>query len=796
MRIPSVTRADEETKPSELGALSGSPGVVRGFLVVLALAAAGCVAPAESSDSEPADQHEDSVESGERVRLPIEVLGRQGTRQTVEVQVDDPTNVTHLLLRCNACGYHNSDLDGDASKVKATVSINGGSPINIKRYTAGGGDVGNRNIEVLDAARDYGGIGGVYRTVRMKIPVSGIRRGTNTITFEHKTAAAPSIGFRILSLKLLRNGRSSILPDSSFVRDDPASWRPPRSGADDIARGRELWNRRNHLDDPGVDAINGDRGPGIVASCADCHASDGRDLKYFNFSNRSIVERSIFHGLERVDGERIASYIRSLPLATVAAARPWNPTYQPGPGMDGRPVYEWAAGAGVDAILGRDADMKNYLFPGDSSISKDDVRAVASRFGKLNMRELPVSLPMPEWNQWLPLIHPDDAFDTSASAIRQDHEGRSISQPYYTELYKQAQRSSTPENIGRMTQHVKTWLRRGMTCDTNGSGNGEPWRGLNGGVLNAIRLPKKTYRTCEDKDSRRRSDEVAYEIAKRGLADWIAVKQWEIVHGKNLENEGTKEQTARVPYVGGHRTLNSKNVCAGRCVDARERGWFVFGRNVFDRPPHFTSHDSRHFYGQDRLVGIAETNSWYHLNMILNPGYRVMMPNHFAYVCSHIEFLQDESDVDQGFRFWASMIKQRQLQTNGLYGAETGLDLRTAQPHVYYKANRSGNSRTQASVGQPLWRYFAQAMVEDFVADADRATAEQWAAASGNSEVQDRNSTDFSNGDRFDTGAVQGRNTRRVIPKLLEIGVERSAVVKLNDWAKKTWPRGPWDSLL
>jgi hypothetical protein len=199
MRITNATRADEENKPSDLGTLSGSLGMVRGFLVVLTLAAAGCAAPAESSDSDSTDRYEDSVESGERVRLPIEVLGRQGTRQTVEVQVNDPANVTHLLVRCNACGYHNSDLDGDASKVKATVSINGGSPIDIKRYTAGGGDVGNRSIEILDAAKDYGGIGGVYRTVRMKIPISGIRRGTNTITFEHKTAAAPSIGFRAAS---------------------------------------------------------------------------------------------------------------------------------------------------------------------------------------------------------------------------------------------------------------------------------------------------------------------------------------------------------------------------------------------------------------------------------------------------------------------------------------------------------------------------------------------------------------------------------------------------------------------
>jgi hypothetical protein len=795
MRDTRFMRASGQNKPSELGALSSWLSVVRGLLVVLTLAVPGCLAKADAPDSNPTDEYDNRDSTG-RIKLPIEVLGPQGAKESIQVQVDDPTNVTHLLVRCNACGYHDSDLDSNSSMVKATVSINGGAPISIKRYTAGGGDVGNKSIEILGAAKSYGGIGGVYRTVRMKIPVTGIRRGANTITFAHNKAAAPSIGFRILEVNLLRNGTTNVLPSTSFVQDDPASWTPPLTGTTDIASGKTLWSQRNKLKDPGVDAINGGRGPEIVASCADCHASDGSDLKYFNFSNRSIIERSVFHSLAKVDGERIASYIRSIKIQLAPTARPWNPAYQPGPGTDARSVYEWAAGAGVDAILESDADMKGYLFPNDNSITLDDVRKVVSRFGKLNMRELPVSLPMPEWGQWLPLIHPDDAFDTNATAIRQDHLGNGISQPYYTELYKTAKQAPTSENIGRMTHRVKTWLARDVTCMTNKSNSdsdgGEPWRALNGNVLNTIRLPRKTYSSCQDEADRTRSDEVAYEIAKRGLADWLAVKQWEIVHGNNLENEGMKEQMAEV----GSKTLNSKSVCSSPCVDPRERGWFVFGRNVFDRPPHFTSHNSRHFYGQDTMVGIAETNKWYHLNMILDPGYRIMMPNHFAYLCSHIEFLQGASHVNQGFRFWASMIKQRQLQTNGLYGVEVGLDLRTAQPHVYYKANRDGNSDTEKSVGQPLWRYFVQAMVEDFVADANRATAADWAAAKGNSEVQDRNSTNFSDGVIFDTGPLQGRNTRRLIPMLLQIGVERSAVVKLNDWAKKTWPKGPWDSLL
>ncbi len=734
-----------------------------------------------------------------KIKLPIEVLGPAGTKEIVEFRLDSLSNITHLYLRCNSCGYHDDALDSNAAKVKATVRVNGGSAIALKHYTAGSGVVGNSSIVVIGAEADYGGIGGVFRTARFKVPVTGLVVGLNKLTFEHVTPAAPSMGFRIIDLNLLRSNSTSnrVFAEADLLRDDPATWTGPSTSASEISAGKALWSKRKSLYDPGLDAFDGipNRGGAvngnIDASCADCHASDGRDLAYFNFSNRSIIERSYFHGLSKAAGGQIASYIRSLKstVPVVSAARPWNPAYQPGPGLDAKPAYQWAAGAGVDAILDRDADMAGSLFPGGESLTS--VRQVVNRFGKLNLRELRVSLPMPEWNQWLPHIHPDDAFNTGLPAIRQDDNGSGLSQPFYTELYKAAAADATPKNIGNMTTRVKAWLKRGMTCATNGSGSGEPWRGLNGGVLNAIKLPKKTYTTCLPKESRNRQDEEAYEVTKRGLAAWISVKQWEIVHSKSLEDEGKKKQTASIPYPGGNRTLNSDSVCSSQCVDGRERGWVVTGRNVFDRPPHFTGHNSRHFYGQDIVTGVAETNSWYHLNMILDPGYRVAMPNHFAYVCSHIEILQAESNVDQGFRFWASMIKQRQLQTNGLYGAETGNDLRTSQPHVYYKANRNGNSDTQSSVGSTLWKYLAQAMVEDFVADSNRATRAEWEGAVNNSEVQDWDNRDFSTGTTFDTGKFQGRNTYRVIPRLREIGVASSVVDSLVAWGRKTWTNFP-----
>jgi hypothetical protein len=89
-------------------------------------------------------------------------------------------------------------------------------------------------------------------------------------------------------------------------------------------------------------------------------------------------------------------------------------------------------------------------------------------------------------------------------------------------------------------------------------------------------------------------------------------------------------------------------------------------------------------------------------------------------------------------------------------------------------------------------------MVEDFVADADNATAQNWADANQNRKVQARNSTNFSRCSgtcTFDLGQYQGLNTYRVIPKLREIGVDNTAINDLIDWGLKTWPNGPWDGL-
>jgi hypothetical protein len=726
------------------------------------------------------------------VTLPIEVLGTAGLKKSVSFNLASTSGITDLYLRCNACGYDDITQNKNTSMVKATVRVNGGNAIALKRFTEGSTVYGNSQIKVIGGEADYGGIGGTFRTVRFMVPVSGLKVGLNTLTFEHVSPAAPSIGFRIIDLNLLQNGdiNRKVLPASAFVQDDPSKWIAPRNNPTDIAAGGRLWTQRDKLYDVSFDLTDGQaNGQGVIngrmhASCSNCHAADGRDLKYFNFSNTSIIERSKFHGLSQAEGEQLASYIRSVNIPLVKQARPWNPTYQPGVGMDSKPVYEWAAGAGVDAILDKASDMAPYLFPRGTAIA--EVRAVVDRYKTLNFRELPVNIPMPEWNQWLPLIHPDDAFNTSAAAINADNQGRSVGMPFYLKMYNDAKANPTPDNLAGLSRDLKAWLQRDLTCVSNGPGNTDPYRAINGAVMTSLRIPfpKVTTSNCT---SIPRSQLANIELAKRGLTAWATVKLWEINHSQNLEE--------RSKNVG--KSITS----SGRTINASEaRGWQADGRNVFDRPPHFTGVDpQRKYLNQSAMQGIFESNAWYHLNMVLNPGYRVTMPSHFAYTYSHVELLQEYSKVNQGYLFWATMIKQRQLQTNGQYGVEAGLDLRTAQPHIYYGTAR-GKTMTdaQGGVGQPLWGRLVTAMVDDLVADANNASAQDWANASGNSVVQDRNSTAFSPCSgvcTFDIGAFQGQNTYRVIPEFRKMGVEENSIQKLIDWGQKTWPRGPWNNV-
>ena len=340
----------------------------------------------------------------DRILLPIEVLGAQGTTasRTITLQDGQAESVRSLWLQVHALRY--------ADQASVQVNTSAWIPLN------------NNTVSIPEPAKSFGGIGGGFSTLVMtlSLPNGSVVPGTNTLRFRFNQTDGIVSAYRVLALNFLTSDGSKIVRPDDFVEDAPETWTPPLPDPASIQAGRELWQTAPLV------ASSLPNSPRIQARCADCHAKDGRDLKYFNFSNGSIVDRSRFHGLSTLQGEQIASYIRNLPLPS--AGRPWNPPYQPGPGLDEQPVSNWAAGAGLSWVLDRDMGALPYLVSqhgakvkGDAASSPGNVsslREVAGKItpdifrpdGNLNPREIPIALQLPDWSGWLPRVHPKDAW--------------------------------------------------------------------------------------------------------------------------------------------------------------------------------------------------------------------------------------------------------------------------------------------------------------------------------------------------------------------------------------------------
>lgn len=337
------------------------------------------------------------------ILLPIEVLGADGTTasRTVALEVAQSESVRCIWLQVHGLRYSE----------QASVQVNS-SP-----WTP----LTNNTVVVAAPGRTYGGIGGGFATLVLTLPLpSGtVVAGDNTVRFRFNQTDGLASGYRVLAWNFLTAEGSKVISPANFVEEVPETWTPPKPDTASIHAGQELWRTASLV------ASGLSNSPRIQAHCSDCHAHDGRDLKYFNFSNASIVARSRFHGLTTLQGEQIASFIRSLQLPS--PGRPWNPPYQPGLGLDEQPISNWAAGAGLSWVLDEDANGLKYLLvppgkhfdatsyaPADASDLHQMVAQITPMIfrpdSNLNVREIPIAMQLPDWSQWLPRIHPKDAW--------------------------------------------------------------------------------------------------------------------------------------------------------------------------------------------------------------------------------------------------------------------------------------------------------------------------------------------------------------------------------------------------
>jgi hypothetical protein len=634
------------------------------------------------------------------ITLPVEVMGANGTTATVSFNIPAGTNLSGLNLWMQ--------IHGLRTETQASVQLNSG----------GWQPIAQGPVTLLGQASAFGGIGGGFHTIQMTMPATSITTGTNTLAFKFNATDGRVSGFRVLAFNIQDSNGNSLLPSSTFVQDDPSTWQPPLSDQSDITEGQALWRTASLV----VPSTSGGA-TAIKAHCMDCHSEDGRDLKYFNYSNYSIHSRAVFHGLTAQQGDQIASYIRSLNLPN--PGRPWNPPYQPGPGLDSQPVSNWAAGAGLSAVLDTDADMEPFLVPGGST-------SAWAATSYLNQRELPITLQLPDWNSWLPTIHPMDAFGSAftGSTCNSDYAlVRSELQPNSTSAYKYG------------LQYLDEW---GVACSgyflppIDGTNNWTPT------------LASSVY----------------------AAAVWQMVKLWEINQEFGLEG---MNQVA----------FGSK---------ANVRGWYT--TQAFNTSPNLLHIPVGPGIGNGTSAAWTYIGyTWYHIQLIFNDGQGQLTnrPIDYGYAASSVRNLSLScGDAPLAMLDFVWLIKALQENTlngggpdptGGAYGFTptegSPLDLVDSGFDTDWSAT---SPSTRAQLTEDFVKaWFAQISsysVSQYYTGKD-GNGRPWASATENVS-QDNYLTEF------------GGQVWYMLPRLRYVGVDASLTYQISAWAATLWPKTNW----
>lgn len=653
---------------------------------------AGAVADADS-DTDTAPRR--------TVDLPLEVYAPNGFDatdgsqpgpfgdETVTIDVPDVEAVEAIGFWMHQPYYHlgggstYDEQEGFDNEGAVAISINGGPFVDIRDdNTTCAYPEGQMGPHDNEPGSDNKGktadncIGGPTPSPRFSVPESfsgGLESGENTITFRYNGSKGTRSGYRVLRIAALGpettlenvDWQKGGLLETNFEWDDPTEWSAPEGA--DPSRGEELFTRRNFLnghvrqDDPSMP------GEEMTAACSDCHAKDGLDLWYFNYSNETVVARSRYHGLSRQEGEDIAAYIRTLEPTNGegeyydAPGRPWNPPFQPGPtyGLDGTGVnawdeltddesHVWAAGAGLDDYLSDPLEAGKYLFPegGDpgNGVPPTGIKTYQDdRTGKqelpweqfasgthddIDHKKYPLAMQFPDWNSWLPDISP--VGDISGGDIRNWES--------YVDRYE--------------------WLAGPLNSTDWSEGNADDFDPSDPSQMfdtfkrfGGLKRASTKFR----KDVTGKGAESAID-AKEDLSvvQYNMVRVWEIHQHYDLYDHA--DRPFDHPQVD--RPVSDYNDWT------LDIGIMGKGRHFFDAAPHIIGdnrQDADHWHFGSYLGQKWATHAWYQLQTTVDPGIVApSVPVDWQYQDSHMGNFAEETDLDTSYRQFASQVRRFQ----------------------------------------------------------------------------------------------------------------------------------------
>jgi hypothetical protein len=608
-------------------------------------------APAESDAARP--------DAGPRLSLPVEVLGNGDPDAPVTASVSLPisggalASVQNLYVQCHRCGFYGSPefeaLAKPLTSVKASLRIDGGG--NSANPAAPWIDITDTNVQVDPVSQAHGGINGGLFTITFKVPIDAGTRsrlidgaGLNLIEFRFNGTDGGSNGYRVLDVQFQDGNGNDLSPVTKIWADISAEKAAGQNAGSTASQGQALWTGRNLL-------IKSTIVPHTIrASCSDCHAADGRDLQYFNYSDNAIVQRSRFHGLTEAQGQSIASFLRSSlygQVADVPTAAPWNPPFQPGPGLDSQPVEQWSAGAGLAAVLPDGASFVKAFVgqPVNSaplSVTQAELNAAMDVTKVTNTRELPLPIQFPDWNAWLPPVHPLDVWTPDsgkATGLFENGYNNANALTAYTSLKTWLDAHKNPNgaygdwsNVSPGTLNSLQGMLQNLGGQTAGFGGGgrgtrvssdpsNPFAVQIGGQRMQALLSSQTaalanLKTCGPTGPCTPFNSDSFiERADLGLYHWMIVKQWELVETYGLQAQ---------------RTFHGSVDASGKWLGQGEvRGWPYSWPSVFYVAPHMlyaptqTSNGLREFYlsWENQLASYYRTDSWYALQVTVNPGW-------------------------------------------------------------------------------------------------------------------------------------------------------------------------------
>ncbi len=374
-----------------------------------------------------------------------------------------------------------------------------------------------------------------------------------------------------------------------------------------------------------------------------------------------------------------------------------------------------------------------------------------SKDATLNVREMPIALQFPDWQAWLPEVHPIDSWG----------EGFETSEVFYGETY--------PETYTRVRRELEAKGGSALAAE----GKLKP-------LLNDLATQTTNF-------SRKRRDVLSRDIAEseeemvnRSTSRWSAVKTWKVM-----------------------REFELKGLAPAVFPEGEPRSWISTRRNVFEIAPHRSATSDDHFSFQSLLVGRYESTAWYQLQLALNAGNgggTTLWPVDWNYQPDHIAGLYSEGGPAHPYHYLASHTKMYQPFADGDPMSDTALGFRQIQTFRYVPER--GRGQTLSALPQSVRTNAYETLLNTTVDVLEQYRPSDWVRGRAKGNVLGPETYKLTKPDVPRDRLTRECHTENyancwysAVPYVEEAGVDSATLERLIGWGQSISPDNDWQRL-